>query len=197
MIATILDFGVGNIHSLARGLTSLGLCINVTDDPHDALTSDLLVLPGVGAFAAAAGQLAVVRTELRTALADGFPCLAICLGMQLLFDESEEGQGKGIGLIKGRVTRLSGTRVPHMGWNSVATGSALFSDSLQVYFAHSYVCRPADPAVVAGWTESDGDRFPAVVRDARTTGVQFHPEKSGEAGRFFLRAWMEDVRRCA
>lgn len=197
MIATVLDFGVGNTHSLVRGLLSLGLCTEVTDNPHAALKSKLLVLPGVGAFAAAARQLAPVRPELQAALADGLPCLAICLGMQLLFHGSEEGPGKGIGLIGGCSTRLTGERVPHMGWNTVATASPLIPASQPMYFAHSYACRPNDPAVVGGWTECDGDRFPALVQVARTTGVQFHPEKSGDAGRAFLNAWIEEVRQCA
>lgn len=196
MIATVLDFGVGNIHSLTRGLAEIGLWVKVTDDPRDALTSDLLVLPGVGAFPAAAEQLAPVRTELRAALAGGLPCLAICLGMQLLFDESDEGLGKGIGLIEGRVARLSGPRVPHMGWNTVSAGNGLLSDSQPLYFAHSYACRATDPSVVRGWTECDGERFPAVVRAGRTTGVQFHPEKSGTAGRHFLRNWIGEVWQC-
>ncbi|MCR4339485.1 MAG: imidazole glycerol phosphate synthase subunit HisH [Gemmatimonadaceae bacterium] len=197
MIATVLDFGVGNVHSLTRGLLSLGLSIEVTDNPREALASELLVLPGVGAFSAAARQLAPVREELRAALADGLPCLAICLGMQLLFHGSEEGQGKGIGLIGGCSTRLTGDRVPHMGWNTVATASPLLSDSQPMYFAHSYACRPNDPSAVGGWTDCDGDRFPALVQTARTTGVQFHPEKSGEAGRAFLRTWIKEVERCA
>jgi imidazole glycerol-phosphate synthase subunit HisH len=197
VIATVLDFGVGNIHSLTRGLLSLGLSIEVTDNPRDALTSELLILPGVGAFAAAARQLAPVRTELQIALATGLPCLAICLGMQLLFHGSEEGPGKGIGLIGGGSTRLTGERIPHMGWNTVATASPLLSAAQPMYFAHSYACRPNDSSSVGGWTECDGDRFPALVQIARTTGVQFHPEKSGEAGRCFLRNWLEDVQRCA
>lgn len=196
MIATVLDFGVGNIHSLTRGLADIGLLVKVTDDPRDALTSDLLVLPGVGAFAAVCGQLAEVRMELRAALAAGLPCLAICLGMQLLFEESEEGQGKGIGLIEGRSRLLSGERVPHMGWNTVAIAGELRCNVEPMYFAHSYACRPLDPSVVGGWTEYDGDRFPAVVRAGRTTGVQFHPEKSGAAGRRFLRNWLASVWQC-
>ncbi len=196
MIATVLDLGVGNIHSLARGLADLGLLLKVTDDPRDALTSDLLVLPGVGSFAAATARIADVRTELRAALADGLPCLAICLGMQLLFEESEEGQGKGIGLLDGRSTRLSGPRVPHMGWNTVAETDVLPLSSELMYFAHSYACRPLDSSLVDSWTEYDGDRFPAVVRAGRTTGVQFHPEKSGAAGRRFLRGWLESVWQC-
>jgi imidazole glycerol-phosphate synthase subunit HisH len=196
VIATVLDLGVGNIHSLTRGLADLGLLLKVTDDTRDALTSDLLVLPGVGSFAAATARIADVRLELRAALADGLPCLAICLGMQLLFEESEEGQGKGIGLLDGRSTRLSGPRVPHMGWNTVAATDVLPFGAEVMYFAHSYACRPRDTSLVGGWTEYDGDRFPAVVRAGRTTGVQFHPEKSGAAGRRFLRTWLESVWQC-
>src|SRR5690606_25502694 len=114
-------------------------------DPVAALAADALVLPGVGAFGAAALQLSAAGPRLTAALADGFPCLGICLGMQLLLDSSDEGPGRGLGVVPGRVRRLEASRVPHMGWNAVeAGGDPLLSglDGMVGYYANSFVCEP-------------------------------------------------------
>jgi glutamine amidotransferase len=170
-----------------------------TDAAHAVgADTDLLVLPGVGAFGAATEQLAPGRDAMRAAILDGLPTLGICLGMQLLFDASDEGEGAGLGIVPGRVTRLQAVRVPQIGWNGVepVPGDALFAAAPlpMAYYANSYVCRPVAADAVTAWTEHEGDRFPAAVRARRALGVQFHPEKSSAPGVAFLRAFLDDAR---
>jgi glutamine amidotransferase len=194
MRATILDYGVGNLHSLANGLAAAGAAVEITSDLSGALDAGCLVLPGVGAFTPAAAHLAPERERLVARLRADLPCLAICLGMQLLFEESDEGTGRGLGLIPGRVTTVRASRVPHMGWNKLESSTEPLvarSGLAMAYFAHGFACRPAASPVVTAWTAHEGDRFPAVVRAGRTVGVQFHPEKSSASGIAFLRAFCE------
>ena len=146
---TVFDYGAGNLHSLAKALAAPGVDVRIDADPVAALDTDVLVLPGVGAFGAAADRLAPGRDAMAAALDAGLPCLGICLGMQLLFDRSDEGTGIGLGVIPGRVIRLVAPRVPHIGWNAVesATDPLLAVAPLDVvYYAHSYVCQPVDAA---------------------------------------------------
>ena len=194
----IFDYGAGNLHSLAKALARTGHEVIVETDPLRAIASDLLVLPGVGAFQTAAAKIAPARDKMRDAMRDGLPAIGVCLGMQLLFEDSEEGPGAGLGLLGGRVTRLRAERVPHIGWNSLerATDPAFARAPLDVaYYAHGYVCRPESEDVVTAWTTAGGDRFPAVVRQGRTVGVQFHPEKSSRAGVDLLGALVEEAFR--
>ena len=199
MRVAVLDYGVGNLHSLARALEAGGASVSIDTSAAVALAADAIVLPGVGAFGAAAGCLAPYRDDLRRALLGGLPCLGICLGMQLLFDSSEEGGGEGIGLIAGRVRGLRGPRVPHMGWN-VVTATDDRADPLlrevgsrAVYYANSFVAEPADPGCVTAWTRYGDERFPAVVRSGATRGVQFHPEKSGAAGLRIIQNFLDEA----
>lgn len=196
MRVTLFDYGAGNLHSLAKALETPGVELCVETDPRRALDTDALVLPGVGAFARAAERLAPAREAVRDALRGGLPCLGICLGMQLLFDDSDEGPGRGLGVIPGHVERIRSPRIPHIGWNTVdaVAGSALASTPLDVaYFAHSYVCRPRDEQVVTAWTTEGGDRFPSAVRAGSATGVQFHPEKSSREGVALLAALVAEA----
>jgi glutamine amidotransferase len=194
---TIFDCGAGNLHSLAKALTAAGADVALESDPVRAVSdTDALVLPGVGAFGAAAARLLPGHTAVARALADGLPCLGICLGMQLLFDASDEGPGAGLGIIPGRVSRLSAERVPQIGWNAIDNAAdPLFGSAPMrlAYFANSYVCRPASTDSVVAWSTHETDRFPAAVRAARTVGVQFHPEKSSRPGLGFLRAFLDEV----
>jgi len=194
---TVFDYGAGNLHSLASALVQAGARVTLETDARRLAHSELLVLPGVGAFAPAAAQLATVREDLRSALRDGLPCLGVCLGMQLLFDASDEGAGAGLGLIPGRVRVLATRRRPHMGWNRLEPAHGVPIDLEWAYFAHGYAGVPEDPAAVGAWSTHEDVRFAAVVRSARTIGVQFHPEKSGAPGRAFVRGMLAEVRACA
>ena len=190
MIVTLFDYGAGNLHSLAKALERAGGNVRIETDPVRALTTQALVLPGVGAFGAAAERLAPGRVAMREALARGLPCLGVCLGMQLLFDASDEGDGAGLGFVPGRVRRLTTQRIPHMGWNDVApVGDALAFPPL-AYFAHSFACDATEACDVAAWTTHETDRFASAVVRGRTLGVQFHPEKSGPDGLRLLSSWL-------
>jgi glutamine amidotransferase len=194
MRVTILDYGAGNLHSLAKALADGPSCVHVETDPIGAANCDLLVLPGVGAFGHAAARLAPGRDVLRDAIRGGLPCVGICLGMQLLFDGSDEGTGAGLGVIEGRVTRVRARRVPHIGWSAIedVSDTAFERAPLDIaYYANGFACRPTRADVVRAWTSHDGDRFPAMVREGSAVGVQFHPEKSSRAGVAFLRALVE------
>jgi glutamine amidotransferase len=185
MRIALFDYGAGNLHSLGKALAETGHAISIESDPRRAIEADLFVLPGVGAFQPAADRLVTTLGEIRSAIEDGLPTIGICLGMQLLFNDSDEGPGCGLGVIPGHVERIRSPRIPHIGWNTVdaVAGSALASTPLNVaYFAHSYVCRPLDERVVTAWTTEGGDRFPSAVRAGSATGVQFHPEKSSREG---------------
>lgn len=202
MKVTLFDYGAGNLHSLAKALALAEprADVRIESDPVAALDTGVFVLPGVGAFGPAAARLAPARERVREALAGGLPCVAICLGMQLLFDRSDEGAGEGLGLVPGRVRALEAERVPHMGWNvlewaGVGAGGASgppwpehgSAPLALAYFAHSFVCAPGDERAVLAWTRHEDDRFPSLVRVANTIGAQFHPEKSSAPGLAFLR----------
>jgi glutamine amidotransferase len=193
---TVFDYGAGNLHSLVKVLEGTGRVVRLETDLVRALDTSLLVLPGVGAFSAAASRIAGARTQACEALRAGLPCLGICLGMQLLFDASDEGPGAGIGLIPGQVTRLAAARVPQIGWNSLDDVSEpLISRAAlrTAYYANSFVCRPDDAVAVVAWSTHESDRFPAAVRAGNTLGVQFHPEKSSAPGVAFIRQFINDV----
>lgn len=197
MRVTILDYGAGNLHSLAKALDDGAAAVRIEPDPMAALDTDVLVLPGVGAFGHAASRLAPARAAIREAIQGGLPCVGICLGMQLLFTESDEGDGAGLDVIVGRVTRVHARRVPHIGWSLIeeANDSAFDRAPLDVaYYANGYACRPARPDVVRAWSVHENDRFPAMVREGNAVGVQFHPEKSSRAGVTFLRELLREAR---
>lgn len=204
----IFDYGAGNLHSLVKAISSDERTISVETDLRAAMTADLLVLPGVGAFGAAAAAMQNSQASLCAALVDGLPCLGICLGMQLLLEASEESPGQGVGFIPGNVTRLRTSKVPHMGWNEVewlGNGDGKgrkINDGRTVpklesaYFANAYICEPDIDLPILAWTTHENARFASVVRSANTVGVQFHPEKSSATGRAFLNAVIEDLIEC-
>ena len=197
MRIALFDYGVGNLHSLGKALAEGGAEVIVTTDWDEAIALDALVLPGVGAFSAAVEALPADRGPLRAALENGLPALGICLGMQLLFDASEEGLGEGIGIVPGRVRRIRASVVPQMGWNDVETsGDPIFDgiDGLVAYYANSFVCEPADPTHAIGWSRYENDRYVSVVRRGRTWGAQFHPEKSSTQGRRLITNFLAQVR---
>lgn len=198
MIA-IVDYGMGNLRSVEKALHKLGHPAAVTADPEAISRAERVILPGVGAFGAAMGALSApvpgdgaLAEAVRAVVAAGRPFLGICLGMQLLLDESDElGRHAGLGIIPGVVRRLdtggdASLKVPHMGWNTLRfpRPSPLLTgleEGTRVYFVHSYVCRPEDPEVVAATSEHGGE-FCAAFSRGSVHATQFHPEKSGAAG---------------
>ena len=196
MNIALYDYGAGNLHSLGKALEAAGADVEVTAEWDRALALDALVLPGVGAFGHAAAALPEDRAPVREALAAGLPCLGICLGMQLLFESSDESEGDGIGLVPGRVALIDAPIVPQMGWNDVETARDPIFDGvgpLVAYFANSYVCVPDDPADVIAWSEYAGHRFASGVRKGNSWGMQFHPEKSSHAGRRIIWNFVQQV----
>lgn len=187
----VLDHGMGNMRSVAKALEAAGARTSLISDPGAVASADALCLPGQGAFNRCTTILADrgLEVSVREWIEADRPFLGICLGMQVLFEVSEEhGPSKGLGILPGRVTRLPATvTVPHIGWNTVsAPGDA---PGEYFYFDHSYAVHPADHSIVEGWCEH-GDRFAARLRRGRLTAVQFHPEKSGRAGIELLRDWV-------
>ena len=198
MRVAILDYGAGNLHSLAKAVRLAGVEATLTQDPLSAIQSDALILPGVGAFGSAVAALTLQKDAIRSALDNGLPCLGICLGMQLLFDASEEGTGAGLGVIPGVVRRLKAGRIPQIGWNTLENdGDTLIESSglESAYFANSYVCEPADQKYVKSWASHESDRFAASVRRDNIAGVQFHPEKSSRAGCEMIRVFLQEAAR--
>lgn len=199
MIA-IIDYGAGNLRSVELAFRRLGAEAAVTADASEIRRADGVILPGVGAFADAMGALknSGLIPVIRETAESGRPFLGICLGMQALFDGSEEGAGvSGLGLIPGRVKRLPdcGLKIPHMGWNSLSfqKDSPLCRDlpaESYVYFVHSYACEAAEEADVLAVT-AYGVPFHAAVQRGNVMGMQFHPEKSGEVGQLLLRNFVD------
>src|SRR5581483_4451131 len=186
----LADYGAGNLRSVCAALERAGAAPAVTRDPVQVREAPLAVVAGVGHVASDAAGLARHRLDgaLRERAAAGRPLLGIGVGMQLLFEASEEG-GRGLGLVPGPVRRIRARRVPHMGWNtlSVRDSSVLLSalDGRDVYFAHAYAACPCSPDDVAATVDHDGEIVAAVEHGA-LAGVQFHPERSGAAGAVLL-----------
>ena len=194
----IVDYGMGNLHSVQKAFAFLGAQPVLTQDTEQIEQAERLVLPGVGAFADAMEELERLRLTdaIRTAADKGTPLLGICLGMQLLFESSAEGGGcPGLGLLEGRIEKLpdKGLKIPHMGWNTVVNKDAAFFGALpeafSVYFVHSFAALDAGKPYVAGVTEY-GVPFACAVRQGNVFGAQFHPEKSGENGMQILRNFL-------
>ena len=193
----ILDYGVGNLHSIGKALERAGAKPTVTSDPAALRHADAIVLPGVGAFGDAAAKLAPFHGDLVSLLDAGKPLLGVCLGMQLLFETSEESPGaRGLGYIRGSVRRLQGPKLPQIGWNILAAvdGEPLFAglpEGAHVYYVNSYAPRPEEPVTIA--TSTYGETFTAAVRKRHAWGVQFHPEKSGPAGLAIVRNFVRQA----
>ena len=191
----ILDYGVGNLHSIRKAFEREGAIPRLVKDPAALLEAEALVLPGVGAFGEASVRLAPYQDDLLHALEGGKPLLGVCLGMQLLFEESEESPGaKGLGYVRGAVRRLRHAKLPQIGWNTVSPvdEEPLFTrlpDGVHVYYVNSFAPEPKEPVTVA--TSTYGETFTAAVRKRNAWGVQFHPEKSGSAGLAMIRNFIE------
>jgi imidazole glycerol-phosphate synthase subunit HisH len=188
----VVDYGMGNRRSVEKALQHVGARALITRDPAALEQADALVVPGVGAFPHGMRNLVELGLDerIRAAAAAGTPVLGICLGMQLLFERSQEHElTDGLGLLAGEVSLLhgSGLRIPHIGWNDVRferpsrLTAGLPEESCAFYHVHSLVARPEDPADVIATTEY-GERFATVVAHGNVLGVQFHPEKSSRDG---------------
>ena len=199
MSIAIIDYGAGNIRSVQKALEKLGFSSFVTKDKSEISSSHGIIFPGVGAFDSALKELKShgIDSLLRSQIQECKPFLGLCLGMQLLFEKSEEGREKGLGLIKGKVKKFvfnksDGLKIPHMGWNNISikkTSCPLMNNipqNAKVYFVHSYYCEPmiSDDTL----TETDyGIKFSSSVSQDNLFALQFHPEKSGEIGLEILR----------
>jgi len=186
----IIDYGVGNLRSVEKAFAAVGCDAIVSADEDILRTVDRLVLPGVGAFGACIRALTERRFDrlVTERVAQGTPMLGVCVGMQMLFEESEEfGTTRGLGLLPGRVNRFSDDLVvPQVGWNQISQRQAHpllqgIADGAFFYFVHSYYCEPADSSFVLGETDY-GVAYASVVAHENISGVQFHPEKSQAAG---------------
>lgn len=189
----VIDYDMGNLHSACKGLEKAGATPKVTDSPQDIADADALVLPGVGSFDPAVQHLRSRDLEdpIKKAIAQGKPFLGICLGLQILFDASEEGKEAGLGIISGKVRRFQSEpdlTIPHMGWNQLdftQSDLLLWHDlpvDPYVYFVHSYYVDPSDPEVKAATVKHGNQTVTAAIAKDNVMAVQFHPEKSSSTG---------------
>jgi glutamine amidotransferase len=203
----VLDYGIGNVHSAVKALQHAGAEVELTADPYKVQDADGLVVPGVGAFTAVMEALNKVKAPalIDKRLAGGKPVFGICVGLQVMFEKGleHELETEGLGQWPGVVAKLDSPKLPHMGWNNVFTpeDSKLFAgiENELFYFVHSYAAKNFSlqvdaPFLVPAVSFAEyGERFIAAVENGPLTGVQFHPEKSGEAGIKLLRNWLATI----
>jgi len=204
----IVDYGMGNLRSVSKAFEEVGAKVKVSDDPKAVSAADKLVVPGVGAFKDAMRELRARRLiePIKKFVKSGRPFLWLCLGLQIIFSESEEGgRTKGLDFIKGRVLRFpsrpltlnegeGALKIPHMGWNQLILGGKCpllkgTSDGSYMYFVHSYYAEPDKDDCVAAWTDY-GIEFPSVIWSENIYATQFHPEKSQRLGLNILRKYV-------
>ena len=196
-----MNYGVGNLRSIRRGLEKSGAAVKITHSPTDLLSSDAIVLPGVGAFAPAVKNMAPIADVVVEAMKNGKTILGVCLGLQLLFTESSEGGSvKGLDFISGEIVKLPDTvKTPQMGWNTLNIEQSHplldgVKDGSYVYFVHSYYPKPIDSGVVLATTEY-GVRFASMIAKKNMLATQFHPEKSSKTGLTMLKNFVRIVKR--
>lgn len=197
----VIDYGMGNLFSVEQALKRLNLHVFVTSDIEQLNLADALILPGVGAFPDAMKRLeetGLIEFITQTKK----PLLGICLGMQLMFEKSEEvSLTNGLGIFKGSIKRFTGvSRIPHMGWNELElTNVPSFLQDVElpkerhVYFVHSFLATDFDEAELVAYADYEGVKVPGIVAKDNFTGMQFHPEKSGTCGMFLLEQWAKKV----
>ncbi|GEK33449.1 imidazole glycerol phosphate synthase subunit HisH [Kurthia sibirica] len=200
----IIDYGMGNLFSVEQAVKRLGVDVVTSSDATELQMADALILPGVGAFEDAIKCLdrsGLCQLINDVAVSDK-PLLGICLGMQLLFESSEEnGQHKGLGILKGHIKKFSSIqyRIPHMGWNNLhfpqpeSWLTAAQKTDGHVYFVHSYYASQYDEQQLSAYAQYADQVVPAIVHKDNVTGMQFHPEKSGECGMALLEGWLNTV----
>ena len=202
----VIDYDIGNLHSACKGLEQAGAKTIITSDPKEIAAADGVVLPGVGAFDHCMQKLREHKLEeiVKVAIASGQPFLGICVGMQILFEGSEEGKEAGLGIISGRVQRFKvepQITIPHMGWNQLQitqTQCPLWHELPEnpwMYFVHSYYAVPTDPSVIAAYTIHGTQKATAAIAIKNLMAVQFHPEKSSEHGIKMLSNFVDFVRQ--
>jgi len=195
----IANTGVGNVYSLLTALRRLGSEAYISLSRDKLEEADGIILPGVGNFESAVKRLEKIREYLIDKVKSGTPLLGICLGYQLLFEESEEGAGRGLSIFKGKVVKLPNTvKVPHMGWNTLekirpSPITEGIEEGSYVYFVHSYYPKPAEPIVIA--ETYYGVWFPSIAGRNGVYGVQFHPERSGNVGFRILSNFLKVIKR--
>lgn len=200
-MTAIIDYDAGNIKSVEKALTFLGEEVVVTDDPQTILSADHVILPGVGAFGDAMNNIRAHGLEdvIHEVVRRGTPFMGICLGQQVLFEDSDENPGiPGLGVLKGHIRRIpdrEGLKIPHIGWNSLKLSGdgRLFAglpDEPYVYFVHSYYLEADDQSIVKATTEY-GVTIHASVEQGNVFACQFHPEKSSETGLTILRNFLQ------
>jgi glutamine amidotransferase len=197
----VVNYGVGNLRSIRKGIEKSGVQVKVTHNSTDIRSADAIVLPGVGAFAPAVKNMEPIADVVAEAMNDGTPILGVCLGLQLLFTRSSEGGSiKGLDFISGEVVKLpESVKTPQMGWNTINfTKSHPLLDGVKdhsyVYFVHSYYPQPTDPNVVVTTTEY-GVSFASMVAKKNLFATQFHPEKSSKTGLMMLKNFVRIVKR--
>jgi glutamine amidotransferase len=205
MIIGIIDYGMGNLFSVEQALKKLECTVIMSDDPEILGEAEAILLPGVGAFPDAMDLLNKkgLSSFIKSLPQKNIPLLGICLGMQLLYEDSTEGKlTQGLSLLKGHIRRFEkGTdRIPHMGWNRLHFARLPYwLDDVQsdthVYFVHSFLATETAPEEVWATAEYSGAQVPGVVGSGLITGMQFHPEKSGDFGHYLLEQWIANVRR--
>jgi len=192
-IIAVVDYDMGNLHSACKGLENAGATTKITDVAAEIEQADAVVLPGVGSFDPAVQHLRSRGLEepIKRVIASGKPFLGICLGLQILFEGSEEGKEPGLGIIPGKVRRFQpepDIRIPHMGWNHLEFTQPdcplwmQLSENPQVYFVHSYYVEPVDPTIRAATVTHGSQQVTAAIARDNMMAVQFHPEKSSTAG---------------
>lgn len=194
----IIDYGLGNLASVKNAFDKLGIPVEISADPDVLKTAEALILPGVGAAGQGMENLKKKGLDkvIIEELTKGKPFLGICLGMQLLFENSEEGKTNCLGIFKGTVKKYKKEKkIPQIGWNSVkTTGNKLFKDipnNSYFYFVNSFYCQPKDSLIIVGKSEY-GEKFVSAVIKNKIVGIQFHPEKSGEVGFQLLKNFVNE-----
>jgi glutamine amidotransferase len=197
---SIIDYGAGNLFSMRNALLKTRVQVEIVSNKYEVSSSDCLVLPGVGNFGSAVKNLQPIANDIIESVDSGTPILGSCLGMQLMFEVSEEDEGEGLGLLKGLVKGFKGgLKIPHMGWNTIVAkrSSPLLEDipdGSYFYFVHSYYPDPTDKKDILALT-CYGYEFASIVERENIFGCQFHPEKSGKSGALLLSNYIRNVRK--